>query len=523
MQSVHSEGEVRWQGLGTLALCWLLVSLPPWLVERYPPILDLPMLLEQAQRLEETARGTRPELAIQLASPNKLAYAVVLPAWWLGGPALAPRLVAWAVASALLLGCAWALRRWQQPPEHLLWCVPWIWSGSYHVGLFHFLLGLLVGLLWLEAVLRADAPLRSPLGHLLRGLGLGAGLYLAHALWLLWGAAVLLASGLWRRSRWRQHLALGAGLAPFLGHGFLWYPRLERQGWAGGWLWTGAGAERWAGAEPLASHLLGAQRGWIEPLLAAAAVLYWTAGWWHERARGGGQEDGFASFRRGAAGVGLATILWAVFGPESVGDTALFSRRWGWVGGILLTLSTPPWGQRSRMRLLAGLLVALLSSGTTALAWERADRIAGRPLARVLERLGPGERVLGLDRYGPPANLWVPVFRHAAAYAALERGAEPGFSFAEVPTSLVTYRNLPVTRPWTPWLHNAPGRLRARDLAHFDWILVAGRPDRQLQFGATFGLQPVVQEGIWTLWRGGRVRAPESPAQSPPAGARTAP
>ncbi len=491
---------------GWLALSWVLVAVPVLTVERYPPILDLPQLFEQVRLFEEVVAGSRPDLELNLWSPNKLAYAVLFPAWWLGGPALAPRLTAWALAALVLAGCAWMIRRLELPGERLLWCVPWIWNVAYQVGLAHFLLGIVPALFWLGELVRQPRGEETKFQLALRGLGFGFLLYLSHALWLLWAGAIWAVVGWARRTAWQQHLARGVGFGlPFV-LASLWYLGLEERGWQQQTYWYLSLPRRWWNAESVAAHFLGVQRGGFEPAILLVMIGFFLWGWVSNRKRAVRVDDPVVAaqllLRRVLLGVGFVLVLVALLGPEAYGDTALFGRRWGWVAGLLLLFSTPePAGSAWMKRLLAGCLAAI-ATASAALAWLQADAVAFRPLKRLLDQIESGERVFGVDWFGPPPPFWVPVNRHAVVYAAVERGAETNFSFAEFPTSLVTYRDPPVQRGWRHRAQEGPKVLTRPDLDSFDWVLRSGRPEDQLQFGRAFQLQPVAQDGIWTLWKG---------------------
>lgn len=493
-----------------LILSWVLVAIPVGVIDRYPPIVDLPQLLEQIKLLSEVLAGRRPDLEVQVWSPNKLGYAVLIPAWWLGGPAFGPRLAAWGLAAVVLAGCAWAVHRLGLPGERLLWCVPWIWSCPYQVGLAHFVLGFVPALFWIEELRRAPRAEERAVLLGLKALGLGLFLYLAHALWLLWAGFLWLGFAVAFRRSWKTHLARGIGLGiPFL-VAAAWYLTLEQRGWREQGYWYFSLEKRWFSLDAIAAHFLGVSRGSFEPALLAVLFGFCLWGWLtgSKNFSGNSQAKEASVFpsHRVYLGIALPLLLFALLGPEAVGDTALFSRRWGAIGGLFLMLSAPEphapnWLKRSLV-----CLVPLITTIQVAVRWEQADSQGFKPLLSLAPLLNPGDRLLEVERYGPPQDFWLPVLRHAALYLAAERGIETNFSFAEFPSSLVVYRKMPLQRGWRYRTVPGPPGLTAQDLSQFDWILFSGRSQDQIAFGRMMGLKPVASAGVWVLWRGHRIR-----------------
>jgi len=226
----------------------------------------------------------------------------------------------------------------------------------------------------------------------------------------------------------------------------------------------------------------------------AAVALWLAAGLWSARATG-------ARSDRALALLGGLLLVPALVAPESLGDTALFGRRWGWVAAVCLVLAVPPPRVRAPLR-AAFVLVLVAGFATVQLAeWRDFERRWTAGFERLLEPIARGERVLGLDFVRRVPGLWVHPLFQMPAYAQLERGAELGYSFAETASSLVVYRDLPAPRPWTPRLEHHPDRLADADLDHFAWVLAAGVPDLHAALTAGFPrLEERASAGPWRLY-----------------------
>lgn len=497
--------------LGAVALALAAVAFPV-ATGRYPPILDLPQMLAQVDLAAAVVRGEAPEMELRWLSPNKIAYPVLALARWLGGDAWGPRLAVFAVLALGVAGIFLFARRRGRAPEAALLATVWLWSGSLYVGLFHFVLGLLPGLYWLDELTR---PRPGGARRLALRAAVGAWLlYLAHALWLAAGLLFLPLALLAQRAPRAEWLARLVGVAPVVALALAWYPSLERGGWGTSTLAAAPLLERLGSPAAIVATFLGGLRGPVEAWLLAALALWVGTGLaaaWRQRRHPavGSRAEPAATVDHALLATGGALALFALLAPESFGDTALFGRRWAWFAGLLIVLGAPPPPLGARLRRALAALVVAAFAVVTWSVWAQTDRRYLGGLEPLLAAIEPADRVLGLDTVGPPPGLWVPVLRHAGAWAQVERGAEVGFSFAEVPTSLVVYRGLPVRRGWTAWLHNQPERLLDRDLEHFSKVLLAASPADQAAFRARFaGFEPVVSRGPWTLWARARAASP---------------
>jgi hypothetical protein len=252
--------------------------------------------------------------------------------------------------------------------------------------------------------------------------------------------------------------------------------------------WT----ERLTSPDYLRTVLLGGLSSPVEGWLLGFVALWLAAGLINSRGAG---------VDRPLALLGSALLAVALLAPESVGAAALFGRRWGWVAAVCLVLAVPPPRVRPALRtLFVFALVGALSAATLA-AWRDFGRNWTGGFERLLTPIRMDDRVLGLDFVRVVPRLRIDPMFHMAAYAQTERGAEIAYSFAETPSSLVVFDDLPMTREWTKNLHLYPGDLVDDDLRHFDWLLVVARPDMHSALLARFAsLVEREKAGPWRLY-----------------------
>jgi len=108
--------------------------------------------------------------------------------------------------------------------------------------------------------------------------------------------------------------------------------------------------------------------------------------------------------------------------------------------------------------------------------------------------------VLGLDFVRHSDSVKGRPFLQTFAWAQVLFGGRLNFSFAEMPPSLVAFRG--GLRPtWTVGLEWYPDRVQPTDFPQFDYALIGGRPQMHDRFGHLPGLEPLVDHGVWRLYR----------------------
>jgi hypothetical protein len=498
----------RWALWLTAALA--LAALP--VVEvRYPPLLDLPQQLVQIDLAGRALGDPGGVYRVQWWQPDRIAYPLLAAARLLGGDRFGPRLAVLFVEGAWIGALFMLARRFRRPPESAFVATVFLWHADFYGGYLHFLVGFAALAAWLVELERTRGVV-SP-GRLLAGGFLGGLLlYLAHVLWLAAGLAVLCLVQALERRPLRAGLLRLAGLAPWVVMALRFAHWLEGQGWGAALHWETTPLERLLLPRTLAAFLLGGLTGWTEVALLAGVAL-----WLLTAARPGGSKRG--RWQPLLAGSGLLLLATALTAPDAAGATALLACRWGPPGAALLVLGAPALVAPLRRGLAVAIVLAFTLA--TAIVWNRYERLFGHDLEPVIAAVRPGERVLELDFERRAPGLRMETLMHLVAYAELERRAEISYTFAQVPTSLVTFARAEPWREQVARLRHAPGALTAADLEPFQAVLLCSPRAVEREFMARFaGFREVSGDGPWRLLRrtsGGA--SPGSPAAEAP-GAR---
>ncbi|MBF0309035.1 MAG: hypothetical protein HQL56_05880 [Magnetococcales bacterium] len=468
-------------------LTWMLLGMP-FLAVEIAPIIDLPQQMAQLRlAFEELGRPDSPYL-LQWWTPNKLGYLPFALLWPFLSPWKAALLGSWLMCGFWLFGVfrlAWIFER----PLHLaLLAAPLLYSPLLQYGFFNFMAGFPLLVLWWEVVRREQgiAPLWLGL--------LGLLLYFAHVLWLGMGLLLLMGHLLVHRAPGAVWRRCGLALLPVGGMTAVWAGTFF-----GGAF--GAAPSRWL--VPLGSRLsrpdywseglYSGTRGEEGVLLLAIMVLFAGVGAWLNRE----DEEWRGEIRLVLAGVvvlGLVMLL-----PDMSSNTLLFNRRWLPVAGVLLLLGLPGAGWRIGNVLALALVAA--AGYVTASAWTVVEAKELSGLKAAVEVIPSRSRVLGLDHVSPSGVLKVRrPFLQQFAWSQALKGGELNFSFADLATSPVIYRQ-PREARWTTGLEWFPERVTAGDYAAFDYVLIGGDERVHQKMVRQPGLEGVTHEGVWRSYR----------------------
>jgi hypothetical protein len=478
---------MRWAFVGAGAI----LTLPALLVRR-PPVLDLPQLLEQVELLGRVLAGRAPDLELHAAGPNRLGYLFVLLGRVAGGDAWGPRLAVALAVAVWIASVAWICVRLGRPLGAGLLATTLAYSSLLYAGFFNFLAGVVPLAFW-AVELRRD-PAHSPAWAIaLRSLAGALLLYAAHALWLVVGGFAVATWVLLVRFSRREALARAAGVAPVVALALAWSGQLATGGWQSNVRMVVAPLDRLTSPRFLTTVFWGGLEGWVEVALFGVLVL-WLAGScvvaWRTRGRGA---DSFLLL------FGALTLLLVFLAPGKMDHTVLFAWRWGPFAALALLLGAPPL-LPPRVATAGAAAVVLVFALATARAWRGFEREDLRGLEAALAAVPEGGRVLGLDFVRRSPRFKVQPYVQMFAYASVERRAATAFSFAEVASSLVTYRDLPRPRAWTPSLESFPFWVRAGDLEFFDVVLFHGDAGASAWLTERLpGLIPVAGDGRWWL------------------------
>lgn len=468
---------------------------------RRPPVLDLPLLFEQAVSFEAALAGERPDLRIDWTGPNKLGVAVVLLARRLAGDEWAPRLALLLLAAAWL-GTQHALAaHCGRPVATALLVSPLLFGSSFYAGFFNFLCGVPALLFWTKELEERRRHRPWP-GIALSTLVGGLLLYAAHVAWLQVGGFAIATYVLLHRFRWQEALARGVGILPVLfltGH---WAGGWSASDWQSGWSLVVPPLDRVTSLGIAASFTLGGIRHAIEPALLLAALGWLGLGAARAiRDRGAGVQPFLST-------AGACFLAVAVFGPQEVDKMVLVSSRWGGValGCLLLALPAP----KVNGHLLTALAASLAATHlvVTASAWHQYERRVLAGFEEVLAEVPEGARLFGvdLDRDYPPFRM--PPVLQLYAWASVERGARIESTFADTGNNLLRWVDPASRRPLSEFLLWRSAFIRPGDLLGFSHVLVHAEPPLAGAWGNAMGvLRPGPTAGSWTLFEVARTRA----------------
>jgi hypothetical protein len=492
--------------LASAVACAVLLAIP-FLVVTIPPITDLPQQTAQVRLLLETLGAGDGPYRVQWLGPNKLGYLPLLIGWLAAPPLAAGRL------GVLLLGLSWVAalhllaRATRRPAAAAALASVFFFNHLTYWGLLNFVAGLPAFALWFAVVERLE-PGRVGRRGGLKLLAAAALLYLAHVLWLAAGLAWLAASTLVRRLPLGDLARRLAWTAPILGLALAWYPQLERSGFVSNTVW---GRSPFGRLHPMwhLNSALGGLEGAVEPVLALVIAAWLLLGLVLDLrvARGAG-------VHRGLLLAGAMLVAAALCLPAVIQSTIFFASRWLPMGVVLLVLALPqPRLGRRALRAAVPLVVLASLSAATAAAWIKFETRELDGLHASLAAVPPGERLLGLDFVRTSRLIKGYPFYHLYAYAQVLHGCDLARPFTNVGSSLVVYRDLPRTFPWTEGLDWRARKIRKSDMDYFGYVLIFGPPQAHAPFLADPRLTPVTEDRPWRLYRVGH--GGENPARSP--------
>jgi hypothetical protein len=504
--SAHAETSVpvsRRARLAAFGAVSVLFSLPVLLV-RWPPILDVAQQMEQIRLFVRALRPLQDTYEIQWLTPNKLSYLLLALADRIGGAHWGPRLAIVFCLVALLASIHLLGATFHRPLAGVVLASVFALSSPYYGGFLNFVVGGLAFWWWLRE-LASERGESDPAAKLFsRALLGGFALYLCHALWLAAGLGLTLLSP-WMHRRpgagaaRRRFVTVAwriAGLAPWVAGTVAWLLATEdperpftRSYVVAPWL-------RLLLPSNWSHQLLGGVVGPTEPLVLIVIGL------WMAIALAGARREPLLGCHRALLVAAAAFLIAGVLLPDIAGQTQLFARRWWpWLGVCLLLAAPEPRISRRLRAVFPWVVVAGLSVATINI-WRTYEREELHGFAQALAAVPDHSRLLSLDYFLYSPRFWGPPFFQLAAYAQLDRDVELNFSFAELRSSLVVYREHLRKRPWTRALEVQPDHLKERDLRFFDYALIhlpaALQPNVPRKFPA---LEKVAGEGDWALYR----------------------
>lgn len=455
-----------------LGISLMLVALPFFAV-RFAPISDLPQHAAQIRLLDEllgieTATVELSDYTVRWWAPGNLVYGVFFLWARVLDPIAAARASIATLALLLVLAFHALARARERPTEHATLASLLVFSIPLYWGFVGFLLGAVIFLMLLPrllAPLDAARPWRS-VALLAAAI---TGIYFTHSLWLVPAALALslgaLPEGELALPPLRTLAMRWASLVPAAILGLLWLPELRAERAALGFdlgLRYLPLTER-VRLEFVSDVVLGGLQGPLEPLLVVF-LFAWVAI---------GISRGPRAVDRSLLAMGALLLVFALLGPDAYLNTRHMNLRFGFVGGALLLLATPPMTLRTSLRASLPALALLALTLSTGWAWRDVEDRELRGLTASLSAAPPPTRTLGLDFVGMSDVLRTPPFLQLFAWRQALGGGELSFSFAEHQAGIVGVA-VSRERAWTPGLEWRADLATVEDLRAFDQVLVVG-------------------------------------------------
>ena len=471
---------------------------------RWPPILDIAQQVDQIGIFAQALDPLQDTYEIQWLAPNKLSYPLLALADRLGGATWGPRLGIVLCLIAMLAAIHLLGATFRRPLAGSVLASVFVLATPFYGGFLNFVVGGLALWWWLRE-LGSERALAGPGWKLFtRALVGGFLLYFCHALWLAAGIGLTLVSP-WMRApeggvrHPGRSRALGwrlAGLAPWVAWTVAWLIATANPDKPLTYVYVIAPWRRLLDPTGWTRQLLGGVVGPAEPAVVLALAL-WVA----VALLGARRERLLGSHRLLLVAAGTFLVAGLLL-PDVAVETQLLARRWMPWAGICLLLAVPAPKLSRPLKAAFSLVVVAGLAAATFNIWRHYEQEELRGFPEALAAVPDHSRLLSLDYYLYSPRFWGPPFFQLAAYAQLDRDVQLGFSFAELRSSLVVYRNRLRKRPWTRALEVQPDHVQERDFRFFDYVLIhlpeALQPNVPRKFPA---LEKVAGQGSWALYR----------------------
>lgn len=453
----------------------------PFLVVRFPPISDLPQQVAQIRLLLDALSNPASPYVVQWSTPNRLSYGIIGAAWAVAGPERAGPLAGFLFA-LMWVGTVHALARAHgRCPAAATLASILVFNHALYWGLFSFLCGVPAFGWWIYLLAREQGVTIRSKGLILAA---ASALYLSHALWLAAGLAYLALASM-RGGTVRVALHRAFAVMPLAVLAVVWFRALHDTAFSGPPVWAVPPWERVLPSS-IVRAVPGALTGWTEPMLLAV-VAAWSV-----------LAIALARSERDGSLLGAAALLVAasLLLPDEYMKTALFASRWLPLSFALLLLGIP--SLASRYASVVAAVVAVWISAQTAWTWTAFEREDLAGFNTSLSAIPASSRVLELDFVRGSDKFRMPLFYHQLAYAQVLKGCEISVTFADLPSSLVVYRN---KRPLRDLLVYEPHKATREDIAAFEYILINAPPTVHAVIPARAGITPLTVEGSWRAYR----------------------
>ncbi|MGO8754544.1 MAG: hypothetical protein ACLQHK_04875 [Gallionellaceae bacterium] len=485
--------------LAVTLLSMLLCAMPFFVVD-WLPMTDLPQHLAQAHLVGKVLSGDRPDMLINWLSPDTLTTWVLALLLLVLPPLLAAKAMVLGLILLSILGIALLARKIGASVIVVPLSAALLFNQSFYWGFLPFIAGfppflfLIVAWYGMSRVSWREIIFLALLFLLV---------YFCHILWLAVALLAVLLIAL-ASPEWNMKLrAMVLSALPAVGLALFWFPSIHNNWINNGFDMAPYWTVSWVGRlrPDYAAFAISGLKSDFNLLLLLTTFSFVLAGIVRAMARG----------RRivSAPLLVFATIMLAAYllVPDRYNNTILFAVRWlpyvliVFLLGCLAPIRVAKW--RIGISLFACIVLgnyALL----TAYTWNNMEKEEWSGLMQAMEKLPPKQTVLGLDfiRKSARINTAFP-FAANAAYAQAFKDCEVNFSFAEQPTSLVTYKTIPI-RPYKRSLHIFSQMVNRTDVGFFNFVLVNADEVTHDKLAEFLGITPVTHEGRWRLYEVGR-------------------
>lgn len=437
-------------------LCFILIALP-FFVVRFIPSTDLPQHLAQIRLLQDVLKNPHQDkYVVEWFGANTLVYYVLQLNWMIFEPiftgkmAVLEIMLAWVVAILTL-----AQRTKHSIYSAIIACV-FIFNASLYWGLLNFLIGLPVFVIWHFVVVSYTGK-RSLRKQVVITVLITFLLFLAHALWLLFGILHLFITSLRRHLKIKEIAIQCLTLIPIGIYSALWFPRLAairakllfdtEAHWV---------TFPWERLYPqmLTDSLLGGLHGPTE-VLTLVGIAIWigfsiATNWKQIRTR----------TNKEFLYISMLMTLVALFAPEKYVNTIYFATRWAPIVMIFLLLALPPPRLHESILFTSVILILTVLSITTCIFWARFEKNENSGLEESLQRITENANVIGLDFVQGSELICGRPFLQTFAYAQVLHGGGLNFSFAEHHSGILSFARIDTLFRWTPGLEWNPDRVQ---------------------------------------------------------------
>jgi hypothetical protein len=482
-----------------LAVSLLFIALPFFFVG-FVPATDLPQHLAQIRLVEEMIKNPQQTTyAFNWYGANWLAYGLLGLNWIIFDPVLTGKITLLEIALGWCVSIFLLARHGRRTALAAVLASIFIFSTSLYWGLITFFIGFPVFALWYLFVIDSThTRQRSPWKELLLVCLMSILLFMAHVLWLLAAALILIVADVRGRAPLHRILPRWLGLAPVAIYSAVWFSNFMAAQTMFhrtiGMLWLTPPPER---ADPswIAEFALGGLRGPIDIFLYGG-VLLWI---------GASIATHWRNIRRTIDSnyvlIGALFLSFSFLAPDEYMNAILFSARWFSVGMIFLLLGLPAPRISASYTLFASTVFLAVFSITTAIQWHRFEATENSGLKESLESIRNDSKVLGLDFKETSAILYGRPFLQTFAYAQAIHGGQLNFSFAEHHGGVVSFAHADTTAKQTRRLEWSPEQVHFGDLQQFDYVLVCGSDEIHRTFASIPMLTELTTDGNWRLYQ----------------------